>query len=353
MYRINGHGHLLPEPDQIPSFMKEERIFWIDADKKFMRQADWKRPVTDPSFFLEEKLQWMAANQIDHEVLLNLSQLYCNGMEPSLAEKVLRFQNEFNAGVQASYPDKFTCGFVLQPASLKHALKEMRFCVEQLGLKLWCLPTHFQEASGEWKATADLNLAPLFELANDYGLALEIHPYDGNRMVQLMDNFWRFHLVWMCAQTADHYHFFTLLDFPERYPSLRTCYAHGNQFGQVNIGRRIQGFKGRPDLFEGAVDPRKNTGAKNVFFDTLVHDIYSLRLLIERQGVQQVVMGLDDPYPLGEMETVPGCYPGQVVDEALAAGIIDQEAYEGIWYSHILNWLEQPGDSWVRSRLAR
>ena len=61
--RINGHGHILPEPNQIPQFMKDKKLFWIDDDKKFMRQGDWSRPITDPSFFINEKLEWDAALQ--------------------------------------------------------------------------------------------------------------------------------------------------------------------------------------------------------------------------------------------------------------------------------------------------
>ena len=54
--RINGHSHLLPYPEQIPSFMKEKEIFWVDDERKHMLQKGWKRPVTDSSFFLDEKL---------------------------------------------------------------------------------------------------------------------------------------------------------------------------------------------------------------------------------------------------------------------------------------------------------
>jgi len=43
--RINGHGHILPEPHQIPQFMKDKKLFWIDEDKKYMRQGDWSRPI--------------------------------------------------------------------------------------------------------------------------------------------------------------------------------------------------------------------------------------------------------------------------------------------------------------------
>lgn len=67
--RINGHGHILPEPTEIPEFMKRKRLFWIDEDRKFMRQEDWSRPITDPSFFFDEKLEWMEHYGIDHGVM--------------------------------------------------------------------------------------------------------------------------------------------------------------------------------------------------------------------------------------------------------------------------------------------
>ena len=31
--RINGHSHLLPYPEEIPAFMKDKGIFWVDKDK--------------------------------------------------------------------------------------------------------------------------------------------------------------------------------------------------------------------------------------------------------------------------------------------------------------------------------
>lgn len=337
--KINAHGHLLPKPEDIPQFMKDQKLFWVDEDRKFMRQGTWKRPVTDPSFFLEEKLEWMAANAIDHEVLITLSQLYCNGLSRDVANDIIRFQNDFHGKVQAENPDHFTCGFVVQPAFIDEALREIERAVKKLDLHLLCLPTHYQSTEGEWISTADKSTEPIFELADELGLAVEIHPYNAPKMIALKDQFWRFHLVWMCAQTADHYHMFTLLDFPNKFPNVRTCFAHGNQFGQINIGRRRQGFIGRPDLFEGVVDPEKSMRAKNVYFDTLVHDVDSFELLARRQGISQVVAGLDDPYPLGEMESVPGSYPGKVIDEALDNGVITDAEKAMIWTTNVERWL--------------
>jgi aminocarboxymuconate-semialdehyde decarboxylase len=56
-------------------------------------------------------------------------------------------------------------------------------------------------------------------------------------------------------------------------------------------------------------------------------------------GISQVMAGLDDPYPLGEMETVPGCWPGKVIDEALEMGIITEDDKDKIWNDNVLRWI--------------
>jgi len=338
-YKINGHGHILPEPSEIPKFMKEKRLFWIDEDKKFMRQDDWSRPITDSSFFFKEKIEWMEKNSIDHGVMLNLSQLYCNGWKKKDAYDTIRWQNDFNASVQERRPDKFTAGFVVQPLYLDDSLVEIERCVNHLKMNLLCLPTHFLNKDEEWLSVIDESTLPIFELANKYNLAIELHPYDAQKMIKLKDQYWRFHLVWMMAQTADSLHMYSLMDFVNKFPNIRTCFAHGCMLGQANYGRRLQGYDGRPDLFEDANDPRVSLGHDNLFFDTLVHDSYTLQLLKTRVGSSQIIAGLDDPYPLGEMEGVANSYPGRVIDFAVESEILTQKEADEIWKDNVLRWL--------------
>jgi aminocarboxymuconate-semialdehyde decarboxylase len=338
--RINGHSHLLPYPEEIPAFMKEKEIFWVDDERKYMLQKNWKRPVTDSSFFLDEKLEWMERNQLDHAVVLNLSQLYGNGLRVEEMKKALRFQNDFNARVQQDHPSKFTCGFVVHPGFVRSALWEIERCVEELDMRLLCLPTHYMDSIGTWRCIFDEENEPIFELANQYNLAVEIHPYDGEKFIKLENTAWRFHLIWMLAQCADAYHFLTLNGYPDKYPNMRVCFAHGGQLAQINLGRRIQGFDGRPDLFKGKVHPRKSVGHPNIFFDTLVHDTGSLKLLVENQKPQQIIMGLDDPYPLGEMESdSQSSYPGKILDLAVERNILTNEQCTAIWDDNIIRWL--------------
>jgi aminocarboxymuconate-semialdehyde decarboxylase len=109
---------------------------------------------------------------------------------------------------------------------------------------------------------------------------------------------------------------------------------------QMNLGRRIQGFDGRPDLFHGKTHPRKAVGHSNIYFDTLVHDTDSFDLMLKRQGSNQIIMGLDDPYPLGEMESeAQSSYPGKLLDLAKSQNIIDQTQYDEIWEDNVMRWL--------------
>ena len=352
--RINGHSHILPYPEQIPSFMKEKEIFWVDDDRKYMLQKGWKRPVTDSSFFLDEKIEWMEKNRIDHAVVLNLSQLYGNGLRVEEMKKVLRFQNDFNGRIQADHPDKFTCGFVVHSGFVRSAVWEIERCVQDLGLPLLCLPTHYMDSIGTWRTIFDPETEPILECANEFGLAVEVHPYDGEKFINLENTAWRFHLVWMLAQCADAYHFYTLNGYHEKYPNLRVCFAHGGQLAQINLGRRIQGFDGRPDLFEGKKHPRSAIGHRNIYFDTLVHDIESFDLMVKRNGgTDQIIVGLDDPYPLGEMESEPqSSYPGKLLDLVVDKGVITQQQYDEIWCDNVLDWLGEEYGSKLKERLS-
>jgi len=353
-HRINGHSHILPYPEQIPSYMKEKEIFWVDNDRKYMLQKGWRRPVTHSSFFLNEKLEWMEQNRIDHAVILNLSQLYGNGLRLEEMKRALRFQNDFNGQLQQDHPTKFTCGFVVHSGYVRGALWEIERCVEELNLRVLCLPTHFMDSIGTWRSIFDEDIEPILELANHYKLAVEIHPYDGEKFIKLQNTAWRFHLVWMLAQCADAYHFYTIKGYQDKYPDIRVCFAHGGQLAQINLGRRIQGFDGRPDLFEGMMHPRKAVGHRNIYFDTLVHDTYSFDLMVKRlKGTDQIIMGLDDPYPLGEMESEPqSSYPGKLLDLAHDEGIISEEDHKHIWYDNVLRWLGSDQNESLISRLS-
>ena len=62
-------------------------------------------------------------------------------------------------------------------------------------------------------------------------------------------------------------------------------------------------------------------------------------MLIRRHGVSQIVAGLDDPYPLGEMDGITDGYPGKVIDEVVESGVITASDRKEIWNDNVLRWI--------------
>ena len=62
--------------------------------------------------------------------------------------------------------------------------------------------------------------------------------------------------------------------------------------------------------------------------------------MLKRQGSNQIIMGLDDPYPLGEMESeAQSSYPGKLLDLAIERKLITENQYDDIWEDNVLRWL--------------
>jgi aminocarboxymuconate-semialdehyde decarboxylase len=65
-----------------------------------------------------------------------------------------------------------------------------------------------------------------------------------------------------------------------------------------------------------------------------------LQLIVKNQTSKQIIMGLDDPYPLGEMESESqSSYPGKILDLAQDEKILTSEECDAIWDDNVLQWL--------------
>ena len=50
-------------------------------------------------------------------------------------------------------------------------------------------------------------------------------------------------------------------------------------------------------------------------------------------------MGLDDTFPLGEIEGVGTSYPGRVLDYAVETGGFTLQESKDIWCKNVLDWI--------------
>ena len=155
-------------------------------------------------------------------------------------------------------------------------------------------------------------------------MSVFVHPWEMMGEAD-MQKYW---LPWLVGMPAEVSRAICSLIFSgvlERLPELRICFAHGGGAFPSTIGRVEHGFDVRPDLcaVDNPYSPRKYLS--RMYFDSLVHDRDVLESLIRLTGVDQVMLGSDYPFPLGEAE------PGKLieslgVDETITAKLLHGNA---------------------------
>jgi aminocarboxymuconate-semialdehyde decarboxylase len=88
----------------------------------------------------------------------------------------------------------------------------------------------------------------------------------------------------------------------------------------------------RPDLVatDNSRNPREYI--ERIWFDSCVHDVRALRYLIDVAGADQVMLGTDYPFPLGEQE--PGA--------GIAALKLSENEQARLYHGAALDWLGLP-----------
>ncbi len=128
-----------------------------------------------------------------------------------------------------------------------------------------------------------------------------VHPWDmmgGNRMKQWMLPW----LVAMAAETQLGMLSLILSGALERIPeSLRICFAHGGGSFAFLLGRADNAWNHRDIVRKDCPRP-PSTYARRLHVDSAVFDPKALRLLVEVMGSDNVMLGSDQPFPLGEQD---------------------------------------------------
>lgn len=81
-----------------------------------------------------------------------------------------------------------------------------------------------------------------------------------------------------------------------RYPRVRLVLMHGGGFLPYQTGRLVHARSVRPELEGTPVNAWDFFG--KLYFDTITHDAQALRYLVQRVGVDHVVLGTDLPFDM-------------------------------------------------------
>ena len=309
MLKIDVHTHILPR--DIPRW-KDKFGYggFITLDHY---QPCCARMVRDDgvSFRDVEENCWSAEKRIEEcdtagvnvQVLSTVPVMFSYWTKPQDGAEIARFLNDHIAEIVSEFPLRFIGLGTVPMQDTTLAIRELEYC-KQIGLAGVQIGTNINQLN-----LGEPQFFELFEACQSLGMAVFVHPWDmmGERDMQ---KYW---LPWLVGMPAEVSRAICSLIFSgvlERLPNLRICFAHGGGSFPATIGRIEHGFTVRPDLC--AVDnphsPRKYLS--RMYFDSLVHDASKLDYLIKLVGADQVAMGSDYPFPLGEAE------PGKLIQNS-------------------------------------
>ncbi len=305
--KIDIHTHIMPAqmPNWTQKFGYGEFIHLEHRNCQACMMIGQKvfRVVEDNCFRGNIRLKEMDDTGVSIQVLSTIPVLFNYWAKPLDALETSRFFNDHIAETVNKQPDRFIGLGTIPLQDIDLAIKEMERCVHDLkmpGLEIG------SNVNGE--NLSDKKFFPFYRAAEELGCALFIHPWEMMGEAQ-MKQYWLPWLVGMPAETSRAICSIIFGGVLEQFPKLRIAFAHGGGSFPFTLGRIEHGFKVRPDLVavDNDVNPRKYIG--KFWVDSLVHDKKSIEFLIDTIGEDNICLGSDYPFPLGEQ------HPGKMIEK--------------------------------------
>ena len=335
MKAIDIHTHILPP--EIPKFRDQfgyggfiEYRRDLGHSESGCRHVDmyydsgsFFRHVKPNAFDAKERLKECDACAVQLQVLSTVPVMFSYWAKPRDGLYVSQFLNDHLAKVISEHPARFLGLATVPMQDAKLAVKEAKRAKETLGL------TGFQIGSNINRINlSDPQFFPFYEACEAMNAPIFVHPWDMMGKKE-MPQYWLPWLVGMPAETSRAICSLIFGGVMSRFPKLRFAFAHGGGSFAMTHGRIAHGFQMRPDLCatECAENPDHFIG--HFFVDSLVHDVETLRFIVQLFGASRVCLGSDYPFPLGEIK------PGELI----RSGEFTKEVEEQLLTLSALEWL--------------
>lgn len=259
--------------------------------------GDWS-PLLQGSVYDEtpdERVARMDRMRIDIQVLSLSPSMHLHVLDGASGTALSRDTNDAIAEMIQSNPTRFR-GLAFLPlqdpvsavAELERIMANRSFLGAMVSANV---------AGADWD---DPRLDPVLEAAESLGALVFVHPA-GVRASGLLSRYHLRNLVGNPLETTLAVASLIFGGVLDRHPDLLMCFAHGGGYACWGAGRLDHGYRVRSEAAAGSMPTEY---LRRLYFDSLTHDELALRHLIDRVGVEHVVLGTDDPADMAQDDPV-------------------------------------------------
>ena len=238
---------------------------------------------------------------------------------PAYAATLARLVNDAFARIIGERGPRFSALATLPLNDPAASVAELRRAIEELHLPGAML---FSNVNGV--ALADERFWPLYELANDYGAVLHIHPTSPVG-VEAMTQYWLMPLVGFLMDTTLAAAHLVFAGVAERFPRIKWVLSH--------LGGAVPYMAERFDRgFHNFAECRRNIGRppseylRTWYYDTVNFDPRALQLAIDFAGADHILAGSDYPHQIGSIPSMLSSIRGLDIPDTAKAGILGGNA---------------------------
>ncbi len=246
---------------------------------------------------MEARVAWMDRVGIDVQVLAGWIDLTGYEIDPAAAGDYSRAHNETLADYAAAHDDRFRLIGTVPLQAPRAAAAELGRLMASgfIGIEI--------ATTVKGLALDQAGLDPVWEAAEATGAFVLLHPMTPLPGVDL-DRYFMDNAVGRPAETSITLAGLILDGVFERFPALRMCAVHGGGFVPYQIGRLDQAVKAKPGLAGAKLTRLPSEYLRHVYVDTVINNPAVLRFMVDYLGAEQVLLGSDYPFPMGDLDPV-------------------------------------------------
>jgi aminocarboxymuconate-semialdehyde decarboxylase len=241
------------------------------------------------------RLRDMDAVGVDVQAISPSPIQYYYWAEPELSEKVVALQNEAIATLCSRHPTRFIGMGTVSMQQPHRAAEQLKELIQERGFKGVQISTLVNGVD-----VADPAFERFWSMAEQLSAVVFVHPWGSTLGSRLADQY-LFNVIGQPFETTVCLSKLILGGHFDRLPALKILAAHGGGYLPLYIGRTDRAHAIRPETNGCACQPSEYL--KRIWYDSIVYDPASLKMLVDRVGRQQVVLGTDYPYDMGHYDS--------------------------------------------------